>query len=92
MTTCTRAMSAIITVLVLDACAGTGAHRKPNTETEAAVQDSSCLTQTGSRIAANGTTCTAVGRAYSHDDINRTGATTADEALRLLDPSVTIHH
>jgi hypothetical protein len=31
------------------------------------------------------------GRSYSHDDLERTGATTAGGALRLLDPSVTVH-
>ena len=31
------------------------------------------------------------GRSYSKEDVDRTGKTTASGALRLMDPSVTIH-
>jgi hypothetical protein len=31
------------------------------------------------------------GRSYSKEDVDRTGKTTAGGALRLMDPSVTIH-
>ena len=52
--------------------------------------DSACIKDTGSRIPADHAQCTAVGHSFSGDDIERTGATTAGGALRLLDPSVTI--
>ena len=83
----------IAAALMLAACAtsNSGAHREP--EAAAAVtQDPPCLTQTGSRIAGDGKRCAAFGRSYSNTDIERTGATTADDALRLLDPSITTHH
>jgi hypothetical protein len=82
MATYLRVTSAIVSMLLLAACAATVADTKP---------DPTCLTQTGSRIAVNGTNCSAVGRSYTSDDINRTGATTAAGALRLLDPSITVH-
>ncbi len=52
---------------------------------------SACLTGTGSRIAAKGDRCTAIGRSYTSDDVERTGAMTVAGALRLLDPAITIH-
>lgn len=49
-----------------------------------------CVTSTGSRIPTNLGACSARGRSFSADDIQMTGATTVAQALRLLDPSVTI--
>ena len=47
-----------------------------------------CL-KTGSRIALKDGECvSAPGRSYSKDELDRTGAITVDEALRLLDPSL----
>jgi len=93
MITYVRVTSVIAGALILAACAATGADTKPKTaDSRAAAQDSTCLTETGSRIAADGTNCVANGHSYSSDDISRTGATSAGEALRLLDPSVTIQH
>ena len=93
MTTYLRKASAIATVLMLAACATTTASVRPKAEASGAVaQNSACLSQTGSRIAGNDGKCSAIGRSYSSDDINRTGSTTAGEALQLLDPSITIHH
>ena len=87
-----RVTSAIATVLILAACAATTADVKPKAAAPGAVaQNPACLSQTGSRIAGNNGNCSAIGRSYSSDDINRTGSTTAGEALRLLDPSITVH-
>ena len=58
---------------------------------KSAVKDPPCLTQTGTRIPARRKECAAVGRSYTQDQILTTGATTAADALRLLDPSITIH-
>jgi hypothetical protein len=78
-----RAASAIASLLFLAACAArVVGDAKP---------DPTCLTQTGSRMAVNGSSCSAVGRSYTSEDINRTGATTAAGALRLMDPSITVH-
>jgi hypothetical protein len=79
-----RATTAIASALILVACAAT--------PPAAVAQNPACLTQTGSRIADNKTNCSAVGRSYSSEDIDRTGATTAGEALQLMDPSITVHH
>jgi hypothetical protein len=93
MTAYLRATTAMISLLILAACAATTADVKPKAEAPGAVaQNPACLTQTGSRIAGNKTNCSAVGRSYSSEDIDRTGATTAGDALQLMDPSVTIHH
>jgi hypothetical protein len=92
MTTYLRAASAIATLLLCVACATRTADGKPKAAASAPQQNPGCLTQTGSLIAANNANCSAFGRSYSKDDMDRTGATTADEALRLLDPSITVVH
>ena len=91
MTTYLRAASAISSILVLSACAVNTAGVKPKVGASALAQNPVCLTQTGSRITGNNANCSVFGRSYSSDDISRTGSTTADEALRLLDPSITVH-
>jgi hypothetical protein len=50
-----------------------------------------CLHDTGSRLKLRPDDCSGIGRSYSKENIDRTGALTAGGALRLLDPSVTIH-
>jgi hypothetical protein len=98
MVTYVRVTSAIAAVMVLSACAGTGQNVKPDVgKSGAAVQNSTCPSQTASRIPpndknSNDRNCMAVGRSYSKDDIDRTGATTAADALQLLDPSITTNH
>jgi hypothetical protein len=92
MVTYVRVTGAITAVLVLSACAGTVGNVKPDAaKAGAAAQNPACPTQTASRIAVNDKNCLA-GRTYSSDDISRTGATTAAEALQLLDPSITTNH
>jgi hypothetical protein len=58
----------------------------------AAANDPSCLTDTGSRVSLGPGQCRGVGRSYSGQDIQRTGATSAADALSLLDSSVTVRH
>ena len=63
------------------------------TATARDLNDRRCLTQTGSRISpradSKGRKCTnAAGRAYSREDLNRTGTVDLAEALRRLDPAV----
>jgi hypothetical protein len=90
MATNLRTACAIAAVLVLTACAASMGV-KPN-PAAALAQNAACAPQTSSRIAANSTNCTGIGRSYSSDDITRTGATTTGDALRLLDPAITVHH
>jgi hypothetical protein len=91
MITFLRATSAIASVLILAACATNTADVKPRAAASALGQNPACLTQTGRRISTKDMNCSAFGRSYSSDDISRTGATTAAEALRLMDPSITVH-
>ena len=61
------------------------------TDTGARVKHELCLSTTGTRIPLREHECAAFGRSYTGEEIRNTGATTVDEALRLLDPSFTIH-
>ncbi len=88
-----RTAIAIATVLALGACAAqtTGVKSSP-AATAALSQNPACSHQGSSRIAGNPTNCPGFDRSYSSDDITRTGATTTGDALRLLDPAITVHH
>jgi hypothetical protein len=86
-----RVISAVASLFVLCACAGSNATVKRDAAPTSANQDNSCLKETGSRIPSSGASCSGFGRSYSSDDINRTGSTTAEGSLRLLDPSITGH-
>ncbi len=66
---------------------------------DASVRDRNCLRQTGSLITASENAqarregkaekcANAFGRAYTREDIERTGATDVAQALRMLDPSI----
>ena len=49
-----------------------------------------CVPVTATRIPLSPHECGAFGRAWKQEDIKTTGATDAGQALRLLDPSVTV--
>lgn len=85
-----RAVGVIATMLVIAACAATSLNTNPP-ET-AAAQSPSCIAQTGSRMPRDDAGCKGVGRSYSRGDIDRTGATSVGEALRDLDPAITVNH
>jgi hypothetical protein len=89
-----RAYMRIAVIMVAGAtlfgCATTADNAKPKPAVAAASKDPSCLTDTGSRIS-GASKCRGYGRAYSSTDIDRTGQTSAADALALLDPSVTVH-
>lgn len=84
-----RIAGLIIAGVSLCGCAATGANPKPTSA--AVVKDPTCLTDTGSRISPAPGQCRGVGRSYSNQDIERTGSTSAGDALGLLDSSITIH-
>ena len=78
------------TTLALAACAGTPATPTAhNSVASTAPPDTSCIAS-ASRIPQNG--CNVAGRAYTQEDIDRTGKTDAGHALQMLDPSITVHH
>jgi hypothetical protein len=49
-----------------------------------------CVSQTGTRISLGPTECAASGHIWTGEAIKSTGATEPGEALRLLDPTVTV--
>jgi hypothetical protein len=77
-------LGAIAAGLLLVGC--TAATVKPQ-PAAAALNDRACVT--GTRISSS-EPCASSGRVYTNKDIQTTGATTAAEALRLLDPSITV--
>jgi hypothetical protein len=91
MTAHMRIALVIVAGATLLGCASTAQNAKP--ASSAAAVDPTCLTDTGSRIAASGTAkCRGVGRSYSNQDLDRTGYTSTADALAALDPAVTVHH
>ncbi len=75
-----KVTSVIASLLILAGCAAGGG-------TVSAGHHPACPDQTGSRVTADGTDC----RSYTREDISRTGATSWAEALRLMDPSITVN-
>jgi hypothetical protein len=71
-------------MLMLGGCAASN-----HAQTAANSAASPCLKDTGSRLPATADTC-GPGRTYTKSDIDHTGATTAGDALRLLDPALTV--
>jgi len=47
-----------------------------------------CVAQTATRIPVKGDACAGFGNTYTKDDIDKTGQTTLDRALPMLDPSI----
>jgi hypothetical protein len=90
MTPYVRTAVVILAGVSLFGCATTADNAKPTLAVSAAAKDPNCLTETGSRIAGT-SKCRGFGRAYSSEDIDRTGKTSAADALALLDPSITVH-
>jgi hypothetical protein len=85
-----RLVGAVVSLVVVCACAAPNAAAKRDVATNSATQnDSSCLRDTGSRLPSS-TGCSAFGRSYSSADIDRTGSTTVSRSLQLLDPSVAV--
>jgi hypothetical protein len=91
MTAYMRIAVVIVAGAALFGCATTAENAKAKPAVSAAAgKDPTCLTETGSRLAGN-SKCRGFGRSYSNEDIERTGQTSAADALALLDPSITVH-
>ena len=82
-----RPLWAITAGLLLGGCT-TATVNPASHPASSARDDRACLT--GTRISSSSESCPASGRVYSDEDIRSTGATTAGDALRLLDPSITV--
>jgi hypothetical protein len=68
------------------------AQRTADAATQDAVRRSSCLTETGPRVPLSPGQCASYGNSYSAKDLQQTGHADLAQALRTLDPSVTIQH
>jgi hypothetical protein len=79
---------AFVAACWLVGCASTGNVRVPNDAPDAA--RAGCVNQSGSLIPQTRGACAGLGHTYSRADIDHTGATTVGEALRLLDPTITV--
>ena len=91
MSTTLRIAGIIVSGLVLFGCAATSQNVNSKPPASAAMKNPNCLTETGSRIPSGKSGCRGFGSSYSHDEIDRTGKTSAGDALAILDPSVTVH-
>ena len=80
----TRLLAAIAAGLLLVGCTTATVKPPPAAATRS---DRGCMT--GTRIPSS-EPCSSFGRTYSDTDIQNTGSTTAGDALRLLDPSITV--
>jgi hypothetical protein len=82
-------------VLLLAACGTAPAKRAETSASTAVPQRCFGTTTSASRIPPRPNECATAAspvRSWSSEEIDRTGATDAANALRLLDPSVTVHH
>jgi hypothetical protein len=84
-------ISACLT-LCLAACAASPSAPQA-TQAAAAVESppAGCVSESATRIPTSPRDCGAYGHQWSQQDIKSTGATSAGQALRLLDPTVTVH-
>jgi hypothetical protein len=93
MTNYIRIAGLIVAGACLFGCAATNENAKAKpAESAAVVKHPNCLTDTGSRVSSDASKCRGFGRSFSSEDIDRTGKTSAADALGLLDPSITVHH
>lgn len=79
--------------LCVAACASTPSSPGAATSDAAAAPNlppAGCVSSSATRIPTSAAECAAFGRAWTDQDIKTTGATDAAQALRLLDPSVTV--
>lgn len=79
--------------LCVAACASTPSSPDAATSKAAATPNLppvGCVSKTATRIPMSPTECAAFGRVWTEQDIKTTGATDSAQALRLLDPSVTV--
>ena len=81
-------------LMVCAACAS-NPPAAPRTATARAASSSGsplgCVNKTGTRLPTSPHDCAGFGNSYSTDALKSTGQAQAADALRLLDPSVTVH-
>jgi hypothetical protein len=81
-------------LIVLAACASNPPAAPRNATARADSSSGSptgCVNKTASRLASSSDDCAGFGNSHSSDAIKSTGQPRAQDALRLLDPTVTVH-
>lgn len=82
-------------LMVLAACASNPPAAPRNATAQAANNSGSpvgCVNKTATRLPTTPQDCAAFGNSHSDSAIKSTGQTQAGDALRLLDPTVTVTH
>jgi len=87
--------SLLAACLMICAACASNPPAAPRTATARAASSSGsplgCVNKTGTRLPTSPDECAGFGNSYSTDAIKGTGQAQAGDALRLLDPSVTVH-
>ena len=84
-------VGAVLAISLVAGCATTNVGgNSPSAQSVARTNDQHCGLQSASRLPANGSNCQFAGRSYSGEDVDRTGKTSAAEALAILDPSISV--
>jgi hypothetical protein len=79
-------------VLPLAACTSPSPTREPaKTPAFASGPAVGCVPYTATRLPVRAQECSAFGQSYTGEQLQRTGAYDASEALRLLDPALQVH-
>jgi hypothetical protein len=84
-----------VCVIVLAACASNPPAAPRNATARAASSSGSppgCVNKTATRLPTTPADCAGFGNSHSDEAIKSTGQVQAEEALRMLDPSVTVGH
>ena len=88
----TKLLIGALLVLPLAACTTPSATREPpKSASLAPARTRGCVPDTATRIPVKETDCAGFGRTYTQQDLQRTGQPDTAQALRLLDPSLTVH-
>jgi hypothetical protein len=79
-------------VLPLAACTTPAPTREPaKAALVAPARTPGCVGDTATRIPVKEHDCAGFGRTYTREDLERTGTADPGQALRLLDPAITVH-
>jgi hypothetical protein len=78
--------------LALVGCTTPSPTREPaKTALVAPARTPGCVPDTATRVRVQEHDCAGFGRTYTREDLERTGTADAGQALRLLDPAITVH-
>jgi hypothetical protein len=83
-------IGACLTLCVAGCASSPSAPSAAKAGADAASPPLGCVPETATRIPPSPRECGAFGHVWKHEDIKTTGATDAGQALRLLDPSLTV--